>query len=66
MAGGADEGLAPPFGHGHGPLGLRGSGCGRVFELADMVNFRLSGLPADLAGAREEPGEQFLVRSRGR
>ena len=63
VAGGADhEGFAPPVRHGLRPLGLERSGYAEVGELADVVDLHLAGLLADLAGIREEPGDELLVR----
>lgn len=45
-----------------GPLGLQVPGCCEVFERADVVNLDVARLLADLAGVRQEPCDEFLVR----
>jgi hypothetical protein len=56
------EGLATPVCHAGGPFGLPWPGWGEVGERADVVHLHLARLLADLAGGREKPCDELLVR----
>jgi hypothetical protein len=51
-------GLATPVQHEARPVGRRPSGVGEVGESPDAMHLDITSAPADLAGVREEPGNQ--------
>src|SRR5215218_10811476 len=59
------EGLASPFGHELRPGRLWPSRLNEVSEPADLVDFHLGRLLAQLAPARLEPADQLLAAGDG-
>ena len=63
VAGGADhEGLAPPSRHDRHPFGLLCPGVSEICQGADVVRLNVARALTDLAGVREEPGDELVVR----
>src|SRR3954466_3349851 len=63
MAGVAgNDGRAAPIQHDARPVGRRPSGMCEVGESTDVMHLDIARGSADLAGVRQEPSDQFLVR----